>query len=221
MSRSHAANLQRARRPARPARGFTLIEVCVSAIVLGVAAIAYAGFYKAQDAQRGAQEQLVVAMELATRQIEFLRTANETLTAGAGAPPFTSNFPLRTVPISYANGGGGSLERAFPTQPVNEGVFLVAGNSFAFSSNPNGAWLTGLAPGKPGAKASTPIELALPDELAAKGYTVEVRAARVRNAPATPAPQPNLESLLVKYQVEVSRGGVPVLVVPYLKQVRF
>src|SRR5436305_7128544 len=119
-------------------RAFTLIEVSVSAVVLGVVAISYAAFYRSQDAQRVGQERLVYAMEIANRQIEYLRQADERLPAtDPNASPFASGFQgAKKPPVTGAGPG------AF----VPEGTFLVGPgnaqpvNSFAFSSDVQGRW---------------------------------------------------------------------------------
>ena len=213
--------------------GFTLIEVAVSAIVMGVIAIAYASFFRAADSQRTAQEQLVIAMEIASRQIEFLRTADETATAGINAPPFstagTFAQTFRQVPVPFTDPGGAigmpSLATGVGSSPAQ---FLIDANSYKFTSDATGHWLTG-----DGTLANTPPELVLPVELrpAGKFYTVQVHCARVRSfiGAILATDEQNAESLLIKYQVEVFVGGTPpgqpapngrcVLVVPYLKEV--
>jgi hypothetical protein len=205
------------------------MEVMVSATILGVVAMGYAAMYTAQLAQRDAVEEVTIAMEMASRQIEFLRSADPTLSeASPDGPPFTSHFqttqpfPAGCIPVPYGAVGGTALEAGRPAgYRIGEGEFLTAANSFRFPDG--GRWVVGQSAG------TTPPALFLPAELAAKGYSVVVRAARVRTffPGAGGSSEGVFENLLLHYQVEVYRGapgaapgtGRLLLMVPYLKAV--
>jgi hypothetical protein len=187
-------------------KSLSLVEVMVSATVLGVAAVGYASMYNAQQAQGPPIEEWVVAMELVSRQIEYLRAADPT----ASSCPFASNFQASNlcVPVSYT---GEKLPITGRGEPLTDSPR----NSFRFSAN--GPWVIG-----DNSSGKTPPELLLPRELQAKKYQVEGRAARVRSiTPGTDGTSESFfENLLIHYQVTVSKAGRPLLVVPYLRQVQ-
>jgi type II secretory pathway pseudopilin PulG len=191
-------------------RAMTLIEVVVSATVISIVAIGYAALYNAQDAQRVATEELVVAMEMASRQIEFLRIQDpRSSTAPFNVPAATASMFLNCcIPVPYNSGrpleefGGGIMP---------EGEYLRPGNSYGFAAN--SSWVVGSGP-------STPEALVMPAELVAKGYTVEVRAARVRSSLGLPSNSAGrYEQLLIHYQVTVKKNTRVILMLPYIRAV--
>lgn len=85
---------KKARRP-----GMSLIEVVISTVILGVVSIAYATTTRGQFAQREAYEDLAIAMEMCSRQIEYLRglDVRKPKDGTAFGSPFSSVF--NTSPV--------------------------------------------------------------------------------------------------------------------------
>lgn len=230
-----------------PRRGMSLIEVVVSSMILGVISIAYAGLSKVQVGQKEGYEELGTAMEIVSRQLEYLRQLDLTL-ASNGPPAPTGGDRRQHVPpfSSFFNNGGTGGNAPCPdgnNMAYVTGFMLESGFVAASTTRPMSTFLTGsvlrIAPPNmlnavadtnccvlPGrstvgpADTNRPLELTLPPRLVTtpgsigKDYTVVVRATRVRATTTLPVQN---DQFLVHYQVNVFKGGRPVLVVPYLR----
>ena len=222
--------------------GMSLIEVIISSVILGVVAIAYAGLFKAQVGQRDGYEELGHAMEIVARQIEYLRQLDFTLASigppGAApydrVPPFSSIFNEAGTGNSrcpdgnnlvYDGAGTGTLEAGFlPGTTRRMGDFLTSPTRYVTPPSSVSAVADGQTCVLPARSTVGPAniartaELTLPDVLVGRGYSVVVRATRVRAAiPAANSVQP--DQFLVHFQINVFRNNRAVLVVPYLRGV--
>lgn len=230
-------------------RAMSLIEVVVSSVILGVVSIAYAGLMKAQVGQRDGYEELGHAMEIAVRQIEYLRQLDLTrpadLSVGAPydrVPPFRSIFnnyspkggvnlappcPDRNNIVYNAAEPGNVLDSAFAItniHPLRE--FLTAptrrtapDDDVNAKAEGNGCYLPRRSTVGPAGVFRTP-ELVMPPILVGRGYSCLVRASRVRDTNVNSTnPKREFQMFLVHYQINVFRNNRCVLVVPYCRAV--
>lgn len=201
--------------------GMNLVEVMLSLGVLGVACGWYGTIFRGTSANREACERWVIAMELAREQIDFLRRQTETdptvLPVAARAPFVEADVqdgaptanPMVCPPFPFTGSAGGrvnNLQPASPARPGGVDTFLdAAGATFSWRFPDTSQWVVrSVGPFNPGGAPQMPVDVA------AKGFTVEVRASRVR--------KDDFESQLIHYQVTVRQNGTPLLVVPYIKR---
>lgn len=200
----------------------SLIEVIVSTVILGVVSIAYAGLFRAQVGQREGYEELGHAMEIAVRQIEYLRQLDLTRPAdtSGGAPydrvpPFRSIFnsyspksgvniappcPDRNNLIYNAAEPGNVLDAAFAVSQVHPMLEFLTAPTRRIESNDdlvaraegNGCYLPRRSTVGPPSVVRT-SELVMPPVLVGRGYTCLVRASRVRDSNVDTTSNPKRE----------------------------
>lgn len=174
--------------------GVSLVEVLVSITVLGTASLLYGAAWSSHVTRQEAIREQQTATLLLLRQVEILRGQNP---RAAGAPFTESDYLPDTLcpPFSY-NDSGSDLD-----PPVAKEATLTDANSFVIPAGH--PWLIDLG------------------ALAGQGYSLRVRAARIRDSPD---PAVLKEDRLIKYGVQVDRtvdGSLRTLVVAeFLREVR-
>lgn len=232
--------------PRRP--GLSLIEVVVSTVILGVVSIAYATTSRGQFAQRDAYEDLAVAMEMCSRQIDYLRALDvrRAKDGTAFGVPFTSAFTgAATCPdennMPYPAGtdleyGVGPTEKSvIPGGTQMSLDFLSSTGTYtqapgSLTKDGNAIILADQYTVGPQI-SSRPRELWMPPLFAfdARNYSCVVRASRVRAGAGAQGVRPvNPFQALIHFQISIFKGqagtsGVgavrrPVLVMNYLRE---
>jgi len=139
--------------PQESSKGLSLIEVMVSVVILGTAAMVYGSSFRAQVARNEAIQEIEQATILFLRQVDRIRRRNP---KDASAPFNETNFAIPCSPYLNSDTGPADLD-----PPVQPDAILISANSFLIPAGHS--WMLPLSPA-----------------LTQEGYSLNVRAMRIK-----------------------------------------